>query len=129
VQQPRIPFAIASIQDRGMRLAARYGSTWVTTGNRAAHDGPVPAGEGAAMVRDQMARVDAACEAEGRDPATLDRLVLLGAELDDGMTSRAAFDEVVGAYAAVGVTDIVVPWPRRTDPYKGDPAVLDDLLS
>jgi hypothetical protein len=76
-----------------------------------------------------MARVDAACEAVGRDPTTLDRLVLLGAELDEGMTSRAAFDEVVAAYAAVGVTDIVVPWPRRGDPYQGDPKVLDDLLS
>lgn len=128
-QGPRIPFAIASIRPRGMRLAARYGTTWVTTGNRAAADGPIPARAGAEIVREQMDRVDAACVAEGRDPATLQRLVLLGNELDDGLSSRAAFDEVIGAYGEVGITDVVVPWPRPTEPYKGDPSVLDSLLS
>jgi len=34
VQLPRIPFAIAATGRRGMRLAARYGQLWVTTGDR-----------------------------------------------------------------------------------------------
>src|SRR6266516_6142348 len=34
VQRPRIPFAVAATGPRGMRLAATYGQTWVTTGDR-----------------------------------------------------------------------------------------------
>ena len=31
-QQPRVPFAIAAAGPRGMRVAARHGQYWVTTG-------------------------------------------------------------------------------------------------
>src|SRR5262249_875774 len=34
VQQPRVPFAIAATGPRGMELAARFATTWVTTGDR-----------------------------------------------------------------------------------------------
>jgi alkanesulfonate monooxygenase SsuD/methylene tetrahydromethanopterin reductase-like flavin-dependent oxidoreductase (luciferase family) len=33
VQQPRVPFAVAATGPRGMRLAARFADTWVTTGS------------------------------------------------------------------------------------------------
>ncbi len=71
-----------------------------------------------------MARI---CEDRGRDPATLDRLVLTGPRLDPGLTSPARFDDVVDAYADVGVTDLVVHWPRPTDPYAGDPSILEAI--
>ena len=32
VQQPRVPFVVAANGPRSMRLAARYGQGWVTTG-------------------------------------------------------------------------------------------------
>ena len=124
VQQPRVPFAVAAAGPKAMRLAARHASTWVTTGDRN-HVGPPMSGEdGAASVASQMERLDAACEAEGRDPSTIDRLVLTGLELDDGLRSPEAFAEVKAAYEAVGVTDLVVHWPRATEPYAGDPGVL-----
>jgi alkanesulfonate monooxygenase SsuD/methylene tetrahydromethanopterin reductase-like flavin-dependent oxidoreductase (luciferase family) len=34
VQSPRVPFVVAAIGPRSMRLAARYGAGWVTTGAR-----------------------------------------------------------------------------------------------
>jgi alkanesulfonate monooxygenase SsuD/methylene tetrahydromethanopterin reductase-like flavin-dependent oxidoreductase (luciferase family) len=68
VQQPRVPFAVAAAGPRGMALAAEYGDAWVTTGSRK-HDGPLLAPAlGVDVVRRQMDRLDAACEAVGREP-------------------------------------------------------------
>jgi hypothetical protein len=44
------------------------------------------------------------------------------------MESRAAFEDTKGAYSEVGVTDLVVHWPRPSDPFAGDPAVLEHLV-
>jgi alkanesulfonate monooxygenase SsuD/methylene tetrahydromethanopterin reductase-like flavin-dependent oxidoreductase (luciferase family) len=126
VQQPRVPFAIAATGPRGMCLAARLASTWVTTGERG-QSTPMPAQDGARVVAAQMARLDEMCAEEGRDPATLDRLVLTGLELDDGLRSPAAFRDVRDAYAEVGVTDLVVHWPRASAPYAGDPGILEEI--
>ena len=32
------------------------------------------------------------------------------------------------AYEEIGVTDLVVHWPRPTEPYEGDPAILEHLV-
>jgi alkanesulfonate monooxygenase SsuD/methylene tetrahydromethanopterin reductase-like flavin-dependent oxidoreductase (luciferase family) len=37
VQRPRLPFTVAATGPRGLRLAARYGQAWVTTGERERH--------------------------------------------------------------------------------------------
>jgi alkanesulfonate monooxygenase SsuD/methylene tetrahydromethanopterin reductase-like flavin-dependent oxidoreductase (luciferase family) len=128
VQQPRLPFAVAAIGPRGMRVAAEHGATWVTTGDRSSGP-PLTGAQGAAIVAEQMARLDAVCDEIGRDPASLARLVLLGVELDDGLSSIEAFRDVVGHYEAVGVTDVVVVWPRPTEPYAGDVATFERIFS
>ncbi|GGL33595.1 hypothetical protein GCM10010095_18630 [Streptomyces anthocyanicus] len=33
VTQPRLPFAVATNAPRGLKVAARYGQAWVTTGH------------------------------------------------------------------------------------------------
>jgi alkanesulfonate monooxygenase SsuD/methylene tetrahydromethanopterin reductase-like flavin-dependent oxidoreductase (luciferase family) len=129
VQQPRVPFAVAATGRRGMRLAATYGQAWVTTGDRSSGPGPLSAAEGAAIVSAQIARLEEACAEVGRDPATIDRVVLTGAELDDGLSSVEAFREVVGRYEAVGVTDLVVHWPRDTEPYVADLDTFELIFS
>jgi alkanesulfonate monooxygenase SsuD/methylene tetrahydromethanopterin reductase-like flavin-dependent oxidoreductase (luciferase family) len=125
VQEPRIPFAVAATGPRGFRLAARVASMWVTTGAPGYRGPLLGADAGISIVRDQMKGLDAACEAEGRDPSSIDRLVLTGPSLDGGLASRDAFARVRDTYAAAGVTDLVVHWPRPTDPYGGDEAVLE----
>ena len=127
VQQPRVPFAVAATTPRGMRLAASLGETWVTNGDRAHEGAPLPSATGVDVVRRQMAELDAACEAVGRDPATLRRLVLTGERLDSGLASRESFADTAGRYAEAGVTDLVVHWPRPDDPYRGDPAALEHV--
>ncbi|MEY2469474.1 MAG: hypothetical protein QOF21_2172 [Actinomycetota bacterium] len=126
VQQPRVPFAIAATGPKAMRLAARHAATWVTTGERG-QTSPMNARDGAAAVARQMARLDEACAAEGRDPSSIDRLVLTGLELDGGLASPDAFAEVKGAYDAIGVTDLVVHWPRESGCFAGDASILDRI--
>ena len=81
-----------------------------------------------ADVGEQMARLDEACTAGGRDPATLGRLVLTGLNLDSGVGSPDQFTDTLGRYEAVGVTDFVVHWPRPTPPYQGDEAAFERLF-
>ena len=128
VQQPRVPLALAATGPRGMRLAVAQADVWVTNGDRNHTGEPLRAAAGADLVRTQMARLDDACAAAGRDPATLDRLVCTGARLDAGLGSLAEWHDTRDAYAAVGVTDLVVHWPRPTDPYQGDPSILEHLV-
>lgn len=127
VQQPRVPFAIAATGPRGMRLAAEHGDAWVTTGDRRSDTTVLDTAAGARVVGEQIRRLVEACEAAGRDPASLDRIVLTGPQLDPGLGSPAQFEETTSAYAEVGVTDLVVHWPRPTPPYAGDPAVLEAI--
>ena len=55
-----VPLLIAAFAPRMMRLAARYADQWTTDWL-----GPI------AKTREDIAKVHAACEAEGRDPSTL----------------------------------------------------------
>jgi alkanesulfonate monooxygenase SsuD/methylene tetrahydromethanopterin reductase-like flavin-dependent oxidoreductase (luciferase family) len=128
LQQPRIPFAIAATGPRGMRLAAAYGQTWVTTGDTG-RDGVLGAREGAKLVGQQMARLDEACAAVGRDQTSLERLVLAGPRLDGGLSSPEAFRETTGRYAELGVTDFVVHWPRAAEPYRADLETFERIIS
>jgi alkanesulfonate monooxygenase SsuD/methylene tetrahydromethanopterin reductase-like flavin-dependent oxidoreductase (luciferase family) len=128
VQQPRIPFAIAAAGPRGMHLAATYGDTWVTTGDRSA-GGPLAAADGAEIVRGQMDRLDDACRRVGRDPVTLRRLVLAGLSLDGGLDSVEKFRDTLGRYAAAGVTDFVVHWPRPAEPYAADLRTFERVMA
>ena len=128
VQQPRVPFAIAATGDRGMRLAVEQADTWVSNGPRSHTGPPLPAPDGVEVVRAQMQRLDDHCAAAGRDPASLRRLVVLGARLDAGLESVAAWRATRAAYEEIGVTDLVVHWPRASEPYQGDPAILEHLV-
>lgn len=126
-QQPRIPFAIAATGQRGMQLAATYGESWVTTGDRTT-ERPLKAVEGANVVREQMARLDKVCAKLGRDPVSVRRLVVAGSNLDGGLDSIEAFRETTGYYAEVGVTDFVVHWPRPHGPYAGDSSTFERIM-
>jgi alkanesulfonate monooxygenase SsuD/methylene tetrahydromethanopterin reductase-like flavin-dependent oxidoreductase (luciferase family) len=118
VQVPRPPFVIAAAGPRGMRLAARVGQGWVTTGDRATES--TSPGAGAAIVAEQIGRLEEACADAGRDPATIDRLALTGVGLDAGMASVESFRDAIGRYEAAGVTDLVVHWPRAEGVFAGD---------
>lgn len=120
VQRPRIPFVVAATGLRGMRVAARHGQGWVTTGDWTKSEIGMAADEGAASVAAQMAQLEAACEAVGRDPATIERYALTGLTLASGLGSVEEFRHTCETYAAAGVTELIVHWPRESDWFAGD---------
>jgi alkanesulfonate monooxygenase SsuD/methylene tetrahydromethanopterin reductase-like flavin-dependent oxidoreductase (luciferase family) len=128
VQRPRVPMAIAASGRRGMRLAARFAETWVTNGDRT-RPGPVDAAQGARDVRDQINLLEDACIEGERDPAELSRLVLTGPILTSGLGSVDEFEDTVSSYAAIGVTDLVVHWPRANEPYKADYSIFERIFA
>jgi alkanesulfonate monooxygenase SsuD/methylene tetrahydromethanopterin reductase-like flavin-dependent oxidoreductase (luciferase family) len=127
VQQPRVPFAIAATGPRGLQLAARYGDIWVTTGDRSADR--YAAAAGAAVVRQQIIALERACARAGRSPKAIRRLVLTGTQLDSGLTSVETFRDTIRQYAAAGVSDLAVHWPRKSDPYAGDPGTFERIIT
>jgi len=124
VQQPRLPLAIAAGGPRGMRVAVRHADVWVTTGPTDAGR-RLDAAAGSRAVAAQLRHLDDLCVAEGRDPASLRRLVLTGLALDSGLASRTAFEQTTGSYREAGITDLVVHWPRAAEPFAGDLAAFE----
>lgn len=127
-QWPRAPFAIAAAGPRGMRLAARHGAYWVTSGapnqfERLRYDAALP------LVRQQIAALDEACEAVGREPGSLRRLLVTGAMIGGILDSVEAFRDALGRYAEVGITDVVIHWPRQKEPYQGRVEMLEAVAA
>lgn len=122
----RLSFAVAAAGPRGMALAARHGQYWVTSGPPNDFD-ERPLREVMPVLRDQLRRVDEACEREGRDPAALRRLLLAGASVGGITTSLAAYEDAAGELEGAGITDLVVHWPRPDKPYRGDEQVVVDF--
>ncbi|MEV7024843.1 LLM class flavin-dependent oxidoreductase [Kitasatospora sp. NPDC093558] len=127
VQRPRVPFCVAATGPRGLRLAARYGQGWVTCGDPA--DQAVPAERAPAVVAAQLAKLAGACEAEGRDATTLDRLLLQGFTAERPLDSLDAFVEWAGTYRELGITELVVHWPIPDSYFAGDLAVFERIAA
>ncbi|MFY1668343.1 LLM class flavin-dependent oxidoreductase [Plantactinospora sp. WMMB334] len=125
VQAPRVPFVVAANGPRSLRLAARYGRGWVTTG--------IPDGDDLdawwRSVAGLAARMDKALSAEGRDPGTLDRYLSLDSAPVFSLSSVEYFAEAVARAAALGFTDVVTHWPRESSWYAGSEAVLAEVAT
>jgi len=110
-----------------MRLAARYGAGWVTTGARSDdlkawwH-----------TVAEAGRRFGDILDAAGRDPTAVDRYLMLDPASPVYSLSSATFvgDALGLAQAAeYGFTDAVTYWPRATGWYAGNEAVLDSVAA
>lgn len=124
----RIPVVIAGSGPTGMRLAARYGDGWVTNGvaPRRGLGRPAVTPE---LAREQIDAVRRICVEEGRDPATL-KVFLLNVNREQApFSSVAEFADAAGRYAEIGVTDLIVPFPRSEPPYEGDLRVLEQVAA
>jgi alkanesulfonate monooxygenase SsuD/methylene tetrahydromethanopterin reductase-like flavin-dependent oxidoreductase (luciferase family) len=126
VQRPRLPIAIAAAGPRTLALTARLADAWITVGEPDAADQSPAAIE--AAVRRQAAILEQRCAELGRDPASLDRVYLIGNTAERPLASIAAFEDFIGRYAALGFTDIVFHDPRPGDPvWTEDPAIVDAI--
>ncbi|MGI5350350.1 LLM class flavin-dependent oxidoreductase [Streptomyces sp. CA-250714] len=122
----RLPFAVAATGPRGMALAARFGQFWITSGPPADFR-MRPLREVMPVLREQLRGVDAACEREGRDPATMRRLFVADASVGGITGSVGAYEDAAGELEEAGFTDLVVHWPRPEPPYQGDEQVVVDF--
>jgi len=126
VQRPRLPLAVAAAGPKTLALAARLGDAWITYGDPNATDQSPAAIE--AAVRAQAAILDERCADLGRDPATLERIYLIGNTEERPLASVAAFEDFIGRYSALGFTDVVFHDPRPGDPvWTDDPRIADRI--
>jgi alkanesulfonate monooxygenase SsuD/methylene tetrahydromethanopterin reductase-like flavin-dependent oxidoreductase (luciferase family) len=125
VQRPRVPFVVGALGPRAMRLAARYGQAWVTTGRPAGSDD-----EFWADLTTLAGRFAVVADEAGRDPADIDRMLLLDAAAPTfSLTSRAVFEDQVGRATDLGFTDVIVHRPRTAGVYAGDLTVYDEVAT
>ena len=125
VQRPRVPFALAAGGPRGMRTVASYASAWIVTDSPEEEDATED--EVYALLAGQLAKLDTACEAVGRDPATLDRLLLNGFSAVRPLASVESFADFEGRCAELGFTDLVVHHPRATEPFAASVDILERI--
>jgi len=128
VQRPRVPFGLAATGPLGLRTVVKHAQMWIADDTTAGRDGegPTPADTWAALEKASR-KLDAALEQEGRDPATLPRLLLSGLSPLRTMESKARFDEVAGRAEELGFTDFVVHYPRESGAYATPADVLDEI--
>jgi alkanesulfonate monooxygenase SsuD/methylene tetrahydromethanopterin reductase-like flavin-dependent oxidoreductase (luciferase family) len=130
VQRPRLPFAVAATGPRGMRLAARHGQAWVTTGDPATFAGTVR--DFRSGLARQVERVSAACEAAGREPDSLDKILLdssLAPPDASPLGSLAAFVDHAGACAELGFTELVLHWPIPDSVFAADRDLFERIAT
>ncbi|MCF3100262.1 LLM class flavin-dependent oxidoreductase [Streptomyces roseoverticillatus] len=128
VQRPRLPFAVAATGPRGMKLAARYGQAWVTTGDPKLFETGTPE-QSRAAVAGQIERLGAACEELGRDVSELGKTMLTGFSPDRPLDSVDAFVDFAGSHAELGIDEIVVHWPIAGSVFAADVSVFEKIAT
>ncbi|MFC6596616.1 LLM class flavin-dependent oxidoreductase [Kitasatospora paranensis] len=128
VQRPRVPFYVAATGPRGLRLAAQYGQGWVTYGDpRGPAD--VPVNQAPAVIAAQLAKLSAACEAQGRDVGELEKMLLQGSTAEKPLASLDAFVDWAGTYRELGITELVIHWPVPDSIFANDLAVFERIAT
>ncbi|MFC0546521.1 LLM class flavin-dependent oxidoreductase [Kutzneria chonburiensis] len=125
VQSPRVPFVVAANGPRTMRLAARFGNGWVTTGTDKRDD----VDQWWRGVAEASGRMDDALAATDRRLGKLDRYLQADACPTFVLSSRGLYEDTLGRAAELGFTDVVAPWPRHDGVYAGAEAVLEDVAA
>ncbi|MFF0022533.1 LLM class flavin-dependent oxidoreductase [Streptomyces sp. NPDC005496] len=128
VQRPRLPFAVAATGPRGLRLAARYGQAWVTTGDPKLYETGTSE-QSIQAIRGQVEKLGAACAEAGRDVAGLDKLLLTGFTPARGrpLESLDAFVDFAGRHMELGFTDIAIHWPIPDSDFAADEKVFEQI--
>ncbi|MEU2780814.1 LLM class flavin-dependent oxidoreductase [Streptomyces sp. NPDC007110] len=128
VQRPRLPFAVAATGPRGLRLAARFGQAWVTTGDPKLYESGTPE-QSVQAIRGQIEKLGDACTEAGRDTASLDKVLLTGFTPDRArpLESLDAFVDFAGRHRELGFTEIVVHWPIPDSDFAADMKVFEQI--
>ncbi len=128
VQQPRVPFAVAATGPRGLKLAARHGQAWVTTGDPKLSGTGTP-DESLAAIGGQIGALTAACAEIGRDAADLGKIMLTAFTPDRPLDSFDAFTDFAGRHAEVGIDEIVIHWPIADTMFTADQKLFERIAT
>lgn len=130
VQRPRLPFAVAATGPRGLRLAARHGQAWVTTGDPKLYETGTPE-QSVAAVAGQLDKLGKACAEIGRDATELDKILLTGftPEQNTVLDSLDAFVDFAGRHQELGFTELVIHWPIPDSVFAADQAVFEKIAT
>jgi hypothetical protein len=109
-----------------MRVVARHGHAWVTTGVTPSDDGEQ---RWWAALPDACERLDEALDAEGRDPAALQRYLSVDSSGAFGPSSVEHLRDILGRAESLGFHEVVVHWPRPDGVYAGDVGVLEQAAA
>ena len=118
VQSPRPPLLLAAHGAKTLAVAARYADVWNTFG---------PTLDEA---RRSSALLDDACARIGRDPASIDRSVLVGLTEGTAWTTATEFEDLVHTWVAAGFSEVIFydpPYARPGVPCAA-PAIVDEVL-
>jgi alkanesulfonate monooxygenase SsuD/methylene tetrahydromethanopterin reductase-like flavin-dependent oxidoreductase (luciferase family) len=116
VQQPRPPITIAALGPVMLRHAARYADVWNSLSFLRDFQAQLE------ETRGRIQRIDEACRAIGREPAALRHSYLMfdaGARAGGGLinyyASEQAFTEMVERVIALGISEVGLYYPARTE--------------
>ncbi|UZJ30410.1 LLM class flavin-dependent oxidoreductase [Streptomyces endophytica] len=129
VQRPRLPFAVAATGPRGLKLAAKYGQAWVTTGDPKVSNGGGSSADSLEAVRGQCERLGKACAEIGRDAGDLEKIMLSGFTPDRPLDSVDAFVDFAGNHAALGFDELVLHWPIADSLFAADLDVFERIAT
>ena len=127
VQQPRLPFVVAANGPRAMRVVARHGQAWVTTGGTPPEEGEQrwwAALPGAA--RTPRRRAGRRGPRARRRPALPERGLVRRVR---PVLGRAPARRARAGAEALGFDEVVVHWPRPDGVYAGDVGVLEQAAA
>jgi alkanesulfonate monooxygenase SsuD/methylene tetrahydromethanopterin reductase-like flavin-dependent oxidoreductase (luciferase family) len=125
VTSPRPPFVVSALGPKAMAVAAEFGQGWVTIGGGS--PGTAPTTE--ATVASQLADLEAALAARGRDPLSIGRVLLDGFGDEPTLVSVDAFVDVAGRYRNHGITELVVHWPIAGTQFATDPDLFERIVT
>lgn len=122
LQRPRLPFVVAANGPRAMRVAARFGQGWITTG---AELDTLDTWWSA--VADASARFEAALEEQGRGDVR--RFLQTDAAPVYPLSSLECYRDFLGRAGELGFTDVTTPWPRRDGIFAGTETILEAVAA
>ncbi|MEV8353904.1 LLM class flavin-dependent oxidoreductase [Streptomyces niveus] len=130
VQRPRLPFAVAATGPRGLKLAARHGQAWVTTGDPSLYEEGTPQ-QSVEAIRGQVEKLGGACAEIGRDVAELEKILLTGFTPDRRrpLESVDEFVDFAGRHQELGITELVVHWPVLDSDFAVDQVVFEKIVT
>ncbi|MCY0942663.1 LLM class flavin-dependent oxidoreductase [Streptomyces antarcticus] len=130
LQSPRLPFAVAATGPRGLKLAARYGQAWVTTGDPKLFEDGTP-DQSLEALRGQTGKLDKALAEAGRKPESIERILLTGftPERNTLLESVDAFVDFAGRHRELGFTELVIHAPIPGSDFAADEAVFERIAT